>query len=151
MQRHAALIPLTHDHHHTLAQARRMLVAVRTGAAGERLAAAQEFLEFYSKETLKHFREEEEVLLPFWVEHSGDLTESLQEILAEHVTIHALVRKLRKEVDAGEVSPELLRELSEILQGHIRKEEDHIFPMIEKTLSEELDLLNLGPRDRMTK
>src|SRR5688500_9493831 len=92
--------------------------------AGARLAAAQESLEFYSKETPKHFREEEEVLLPFWIEHSGDLTESLQEILAEHVKIHALVRKLRKEVDVGKVSPELLRGLSETQQSHIGKEED---------------------------
>ena len=141
-------MPLTHDHHHALAQARRMLVAVGNREPDAQLAQAKEFLEFFSQETLQHFREEEEVLLPLWVEHVGDLPEPMQEILIEHVRIHAFVRKLSREVAAGVVNPESLRELGEALQSHIRKEENQVFPLIEKALSAQLQSFQLAPRDR---
>lgn len=152
MKRHEALIPLTHDHHHALAQARRMSVVVGTGDAGARLAQAEEFLDFYSRETIHHFREEEELVFALWTQHVHTVAEPLRELLAEHVKIHALVRALRDEVNKGDVGSQVLSELGKSLQDHIRKEEDVIFPLIEREVPDEiLRSIQLAPRDRGTK
>ena len=46
-RRHEALIPLTHDHHHTLAQARRLQDASKLEAETERRSIANDFVNFY--------------------------------------------------------------------------------------------------------
>lgn len=144
-KRHEALIPLTHDHHHALAQARRV-IAASSEDTGARLAQAQEFLDFFFRETLQHFREEEEVVFPLLV--NTEAVALLGEILLDHVRIHSLVRTLSTEVENREARSETLRELGEKLQSHIRKEEDQLFPMIEAVAAEGLASLRLGPRNR---
>jgi hypothetical protein len=54
-------MPLTHDHHHALAHARRLRAAGDAGGE-ERLERARVFVEFFESDLLLHFREEEEVL-----------------------------------------------------------------------------------------
>jgi hypothetical protein len=58
MKRHPALIPLSHDHHRALVEARRL----RAADAPESAAAATAFLRFFADETIPHFRQEEELL-----------------------------------------------------------------------------------------
>lgn len=64
MRRHDALIPLTHDHHHALARARRLRLAAASENGEEQRAAAEEFVEFFEGDSVLHFREEEEILFP---------------------------------------------------------------------------------------
>lgn len=152
MKRHEALIPLSHDHHHALGHARRMSVAAASGDADARLAQAEEFLDFYSRETINHFREEEELVFALWAQHVHEVGEPLRELLVEHVTIHALVRALRQEIAEGQVGPGLLGELGKSLKEHIRKEEDVVFPLIEKQVPDEiLRSIQLSPRDARLK
>jgi hypothetical protein len=65
MKRHPALIPLSHDHHHALVEARRLRRAADTPKSA---AVARAFLRFFAGETVGHFRDEEELLFPRLVE-----------------------------------------------------------------------------------
>ena len=130
MKRHAALVPLSHDHHHALVQARRLR------AHGS--AAATEFLRFFATETTRHFREEEELVFPLLY---GDEPESLREILLQHHRLRALAHRLR----SGE---DVTGELADLLDAHIRLEERELFELLQRTASDEQLLrLGLAPRE----
>ena len=62
MKRHPALVPLSHDHHHALVEARRLRRSAETEA--DPAAAAETFASFFASVTVPHFREEEEELFP---------------------------------------------------------------------------------------
>jgi hemerythrin-like domain-containing protein len=139
---------LTHDHHHALAWARRLRLAA--GAPDEdRLETARGFLEFFAAETILHFREEEELLFPLLVEHTGSVPEMVRQILTEHVELHALVCRLRRQAEAGAVPEQSVRDLGERLEGHIRLEERRVFPHIEQVVpAAALAGLHLAKRTR---
>ena len=61
MKRHRALIPLSHDHHHALVEARRLR---RAAGGADATGAARAFLRFFADESTRHFRDEEERLFP---------------------------------------------------------------------------------------
>lgn len=149
MKRHAALIPLTHDHHHALAHARRLRVASESADPEARLKQAGEFLEFFRADTLLHFREEEETLFPKMVDLPDAPLDMLGQVLLEHVRIHAAVERLAREADAEDVSEQSLARISSLLDAHIRLEERKLFPLIERSLSEEtLADIHLAARRR---
>jgi quercetin dioxygenase-like cupin family protein/hemerythrin-like domain-containing protein len=144
MKRHPSLVPLSHDHHHALVEARRLRRAAGSGDE-ERLAAAAGFLRFFSTETLRHFREEEERLFPILVGPDGAGGELLVQALLEHQRMHALVGRLEDGVAAGEASASQLRELGELLEAHVRLEERQLFPLIQEVVAEEtLEALDLA-------
>lgn len=148
MKRHAALVPLSHDHHQGLVQARRLRRAAESG--DKRLCAeqARAFLELYDHETLSHFREEEELLFPLALSERQEPPALLVRALVDHIRIHSLVAKLRTAVRVGEVSPELAALVGRTLEAHIRLEERELFPLIEQIASDgELESLALSPRD----
>lgn len=145
MKRHRALVALSHDHHHELVQARRLRRAADAGPE-ERLAAARAYVELFFGETVRHFRDEEEVLFPTFVRRSGE-TPLLRRILQEHMQLHGLVRALRAEAAGGEVHAESLRRLGDLLHEHVRAEERELFPAIEAALGDEdLDALRFPAR-----
>lgn len=149
MKRHDALIPLSHDHHHALAQARLLRRSADSDDADGRLARARDFLNFFSSETLRHFREEEELLFPMLLERADPPPEVLVQILIEHVRVHGLVRRLESEVEATSVERDTLRAIGELLQAHIRLEEGTLFPLIEELVAEQdLRRLTFRPRSR---
>ena len=146
MKRHASLIPLTHDHHHALAAARRLERAA-TSDVSERATQARGFLDFFEADTIAHFREEEEIVFPLVI----DVPEAkplLIRLLLEHVQLHALVFRLRAELDSGEVAPETTAQIASLLQRHIRREEKVLFPLIESLAADPLASVDLSPRDR---
>jgi hemerythrin-like domain-containing protein len=136
MKRHAALVPLSHDHHHALVEARRL---ARGAAEDEvdRIDAAERFLAFYAAETIAHFREEEERLFPLVVDQDDTANEPLLRTLLEHQRIHALVQRLTEGVAARSADAAVMRELGDLLHAHIRLEERELFPLIETTVSEQ--------------
>ena len=134
MKRHPSLVPLSHDHHHALVEARRLRRAAEADAA-EREAAADRFLRFFSAESIRHFRDEEELVFPLLAGADGRALELLTRALLEHQRAHALVRRLAAGPDA-----DVMRELGALLEGHVRLEERDLFPLIEETLPDELDL-----------
>jgi hemerythrin-like domain-containing protein len=148
MKRHPGLVPLTHDHHHALAQARRLLLAAR-GEPSDQVAAARTFTAFFEHETRAHFREEEELLFPLLVENGREPPEELTTALMQHVRIHALVMSLRREVEEGSTDASTLRAVGDLLKAHIRLEESRLFPLIERAVSDTaLAALPLAKRTR---
>ncbi|HEU6446386.1 MAG TPA: hemerythrin domain-containing protein [Gaiellaceae bacterium] len=144
MKRHRSLVPLSHDHHHALVEARR----VRRAAAGPDAAdAAAAFLRFFAAETTRHFREEEEALFPAAVGFD-EVQEPLVQALLEHQRLHALAAELERRLDGDEPAADVMRELGGLLEAHVRHEERVLFPLIERLLGEEaLARMQLGATD----
>jgi quercetin dioxygenase-like cupin family protein len=144
MKRHPALIPLSHDHHHALVEARRLR---RVADAPESAAAARAFLGFFADETVRHFREEEELLFPSILEFE-EARELLVQALLEHQHVHALTARLQQLVIGGGEVDDVMRELGRLLEAHVRLEERELFPLIER-LVEDLPELQAPRRDEV--
>lgn len=145
-KRHASLMPLTHDHHHGLAHARRLQVAADKDPA-DLAREAREFVSFFRTDTIAHFREEEEVVFPLVVDDPA--AESiLADVMVEHLRIHALVGRLTAEIAAGSVSKSTAVEVAESLKAHIRFEEKKVFPLIERLRGQALSYVQLSERTR---
>jgi quercetin dioxygenase-like cupin family protein len=112
VQRHPALVPLSHDHHHTLVAAR----ALRRGDPSRLLELRPE-LE-------RHFREEEELVFPLL----GRL-DPPPPSLAEACVQHAQIRARLDDPDA---------ELGLLLEAHVRLEERVLFGLVEQVAAESL-------------
>lgn len=135
MKRHPALRSFSDDHHQGLVRALRLRRAAG-GEGKEPAEAAKDFLGFWREDTRLHFRREEEVLLPVLAAWGMDLErEPFTTMLAQHARLRGLVMRLEDE--AGSVDPEVLAEIGQLLEAHIRLEERVIFPLIEETLPEE--------------
>jgi iron-sulfur cluster repair protein YtfE (RIC family) len=144
------LIPLTHDHHHALAQARG-LIAASDADAVTRSRAAESFLRFYQEDTLQHFHEEEEVLFPRLLDHVEEVPRELMQALVEHVRIHGMEILLRRTVAAGVPDGEQLRHLGETLRSHVRLEENELFPLIEAWVPDvEMNDMDFAERRRVS-
>jgi iron-sulfur cluster repair protein YtfE (RIC family) len=142
VRRHPALVPLSQDHQHELAHARRLHRAA-DAEPEQRLAAASAYADAFFAETVEHFRREEEILFPLYVRHAGS-TPTLERILREHMQLHGLVRALRTAAAAGEIAPEALRTLGALLHEHVRVEERELFEEIERIVPPaELERLRL--------
>lgn len=142
MKRHPSLVPLSHDHHHALVEARRLHRAA-DGDGEEARAGAESFLRFFSQQTLRHFREEEERLFPALIDGEDAAGELLVRALLDHQRIHAQVGRLERALAAGEAEPKLMRELAELLEAHVRLEERELFPLIEDRAPDALEGLDL--------
>jgi quercetin dioxygenase-like cupin family protein len=132
MKRHPALIPLSHEHHHALVEARHLTRAADTP---ESEAVATAFLRFFAAEIVRHFREEEELLFPRVVGFD-EARKLLIQALLEHQRLHALTARLQQIVTAGGEIDGLMRELGELLEAHVRLEERRLFPLIERLLED---------------
>jgi hemerythrin-like domain-containing protein len=141
MKRHPALVPLSHDHHHALVEARRLR---RAADSPESVAVATAFLRFFADDTVRHFREEEELLFPSVVEFE-EARELLVQALLEHQRLHALTAQLQHSVTTGGAVDDLMRELGDLLEAHVRLEERQLFPLIERLLK---DVTGLLPAER---
>jgi iron-sulfur cluster repair protein YtfE (RIC family) len=128
VKRHDALAGLSRDHHHAL------VVAQRLKRASERTApeARDKFLEYWREDGQRHFREEEDILLPAYAGFGDPEEPVIARVLVEHVRI----RRLAHEVASDNSSLLVLHALGEQLSAHVRREERELFPLIEQTLPE---------------
>jgi hemerythrin-like domain-containing protein len=127
MRRHQVLAPLSRDHQRGLLAAHR-LIGVTLADAAE---ARSRFLSFWLSEGNRHFRCEEEVLLPAFARHAPADHEAVVRVLTEHVDIRRRAFDLEVLATPG---VEALRELGQRLRDHIRHEERVLFPLIEEAL-----------------
>jgi len=106
---------------------------LRAADAGpeRRLAVASAYVDAFFAETVEHFRREEEILFPLYVRYAGS-TPMLERILREHMELHGLVAALRADAAAGDIPPEALRSLGDLLHDHVRVEERELFEEIER-------------------
>jgi iron-sulfur cluster repair protein YtfE (RIC family) len=135
MKRSEALAPLSRDHHQGLFVA----LKLKRADADTASQARETFLSFFEEEGARHFRAEEEVLLPAYARHTEPDQPAIIRVLVEHVDLRRRAQDLtaQSEPDLAE-----LHELGERFEGHIRHEERVLFPMIEEALPvEELERL----------
>lgn len=149
LKRHRSLHPLSEHHHHVLVQALQVRRAgtippSRHAAALERVARS--LVRFWKKTGQKHFREEEEVLLPAYARHVPlHQDEAVMRMLADHASIRAAFHELQAALAEHRLVEEGVAILGRMLHDHVRLEEEQVFPRIEATLSE-AELLALAPR-----
>jgi hemerythrin-like domain-containing protein len=146
--RHDSLVPLSHDHHHALAQARRLEEAASISDEPNRRRATDDFINFYLGSLLRHFREEEELFFAPLVDHEVALALVIQ-ALTEHLRVHARVRGLKRDLADGKAGPDQMAELAKLLTAHVRFEEREVLPLVEYFVSEDElnDLATSGRRD----
>lgn len=126
MKRAQALHQLSRDHHKALFIAQRL----RRAEESDIEARALEFLDFWRDHGQRHFRVEEEVLLPAYERVASAEEKPVVRVLTEHVTI----RRRAGDIEGGVKSLRSLRELGSILEDHVRHEERVLFPLIEQAL-----------------
>jgi hemerythrin-like domain-containing protein len=127
VRRHVALEPLSRDHHVALVAALRL----RRATAGDAAVARDAFLEFWRHHGARHFRIEEDVLLPAFAEHGDPETPCVVQMLVDHVRIRQQAQRLER-TDAPAL--EELHALGAALDAHVRLEERQVFPLIEAEL-----------------
>jgi iron-sulfur cluster repair protein YtfE (RIC family) len=132
--RHPSLVALSHDHHHGLALALRCRKQALgqlkpMGVAGLR-ERAQEFVDFYRADLIKHFRAEETVLFPLMRETAAANATLLDELIKQHQEITNAIAPL----EAGLGLSKLLFDIGDLLERHIRKEERELFPLFESQI-----------------
>jgi hypothetical protein len=132
MRRHRTLVPLSHDHHHALVEARRLRCAAEGPGSS---TAASAFLRFFASETVGDFRAEEELLFPAVVDFP-EAREPIVQALLEHQRIRARAALLRNRLDDRRALADIMRELGELLAAHVRHEERRLFPLIESLLDD---------------
>lgn len=126
MKRSAELTPLSHDHHQALFTAHRLARATDVSVAPDLLA-------WWSEDGSRHFRIEEEVLLPAWrsADPAAELALAIR-VLTEHLEIRMCLRL--GERDGWTVAA--LNAIGDLMQRHVRFEERELFPLIESRLDE---------------
>jgi hemerythrin-like domain-containing protein len=125
LKRHAALQPLSRDHHGALVQAR----ALRLEAGDAR--AARAFLDFVERELRGHMADEENALLP---RARGADASAAQRILAEHRELLALSAEIARALEAGSDLRSPMAEAGQLLDDHVRYEERHFFEVVQRAL-----------------
>ncbi len=124
MKRAEALRPLSREHLEALLAAKRLREAVDLSEA------ARAFLDFWQSDGARHFRVEEEVLLPGWAMHAEVDGDGVRRMLDEHLAI----RREALRLEAGEATLAEARELGRLLHDHVRFEERRLFPRVEEDL-----------------
>lgn len=138
MKRHAALVPLSHDHHHALVAAKRLRRAATRTTVEARTEAAQAFVAFFAADTARHFGEEEHLVCPLLAPDDP----LVRRTLADHARLRELVAVLERDLARGSAPAESLERLGSQLEAHIRFEEQELFPAVEaKATTAELDEL----------
>jgi hemerythrin-like domain-containing protein len=141
MKRHESLHALSQHHHFALLESLFIRRANDESGAIRELRlreVADKFIEFWEKKGKLHFREEEEILIPTYALHvSIQDDQDVMRMLADHAMIRAKIGKLASLLSNNEAFEKDLTELGELLQNHVRLEENIIFPRMEKILSEE--------------
>ena len=133
MRRHSALVPLSHDHQRGLVVARRL---ARAGSGTECLRAADDFVRFVEEEGSAHFREEEEIVFPLLAAFLDQPSELVDRALVEHGRLRAAA--VRYGLGREPVDGEAVAAVGRLLEAHIRCEERELFPLVERTVPDEV-------------
>lgn len=124
MKRDDSLRPLSREHLGALT------VAKKLRDADNSTGLAETFLNFWQEDGQRHFRVEEEVLLPIWAMHASVDRPGVMRMLEDHLTI----RRWALEIETRGLSVDEACDLGELLNAHVRFEERELFPQIEADL-----------------
>lgn len=118
MKRHPILVPLSHEHHHTLALCARIL-------RHPELNHSADINEHYVG-LMPHFEHEETMFAPLWRDLNRD------DLRARFENEHAVLRAMHAAPEYD--NPLWNVEFATLLRDHARFEERELFPAIEKLL-----------------
>lgn len=134
MKRHKCLTELSKDHHNglILAQIIKKDSPPYKNMPADLFGKKEYTSDFYNRELVKHFNEEEEILIPFVAGKDYELDKLCNQVKEEHSQIKSLMKRLNEKEDTEEI----LNEIGIVLEKHIRMEERNFFEMIQKVLDE---------------
>ena len=132
-KRHPSLIPLSHDHHHGLVLAERLVRGRATNPKSDWPEGAVEqgarLVHFFATDLQPHFEAEEAHLFPLAARALADGEARAGALIRDHETMRRMVREI--ESDPAGVTRDRLRAFGEILRAHIRSEERDFFPRVQ--------------------
>lgn len=130
MKRHEALAPLSREHHGALilAQLLKNLTTVYTGLPADVIGKAAYAIRFYNEGLIKHFKEEEDIIIATITGMDVTLDTLANEIIAEHKELQILFTTINDAVDLSAH----LEKIGNTLEQHIRKEERIFFPLVQQ-------------------
>jgi hemerythrin-like domain-containing protein len=138
-KRHPSLIPLSRDHHDGLMLALRLRQGTKAPLKGWSHDAAWQakyVVQFYKQHLVPHFHAEELALFPLMREQVRESIRTIETLLEQHGEIKRRVREF-EEADEKRLAQQL-REFGDLLDKHIRIEEDELFPIFEKSIPSNL-------------
>jgi hemerythrin-like domain-containing protein len=97
---------------------------------------ASHVVQFYRDHLVPHFKAEEKALFPVMKEHVTESLKTVDTLLHQHKEIRERVKTLENPGWTG--LEDRLREFGELLERHIRLEEDELFPLFEKSVPEDI-------------
>jgi hemerythrin-like domain-containing protein len=97
---------------------------------------ASHVVQFYRDHLVPHFEAEEKALFPVMEGHVVESVRTIDTLLHQHKEIRERVKSLEKPERTG--LEDRLREFGELLDRHIRIEEDELFPLFEKSVPEDV-------------
>jgi iron-sulfur cluster repair protein YtfE (RIC family) len=136
MKRHSSLAILSREHHGALilAQLLKKGAPAYKGLPVEPDGKADYALKFYQDNLVKHFADEEQVIIKRIKGIHPELDRLASEIVREHTELNGLFTGIK-------AAPDLAAHLDKLggaLEQHIRKEERVFFPLLQEVGSEEL-------------
>jgi hemerythrin-like domain-containing protein len=126
MKRAEELRSLSRDHHEALVIAKRL----REAADSDISEVVAKFRRFWRGHGQRHFRIEEELLLPAYERFGNARNDAVVRVLTDHV----MIRRRADELDRETVTTTALNELGQLLEEHVRHEERVLFPLIERAV-----------------
>ena len=136
MRRDPSLVPLSRQHHNGLA----LCVLTERELAedqspGTLVKLAERINDRYEVELTNHFSVEEEILFPVC---PASVSDEVEELAGEHRRMEKLVEQIRERPTVG-----LIREFTDLLRRHIRREERGLFEQVPGLIPPEV-LARLG-------
>jgi len=120
IKRSKELVPLSKEHHEGLLLGWKIKQGLGNGTNISRIAKYVQW--FWENELEQHFRKEEEVLAP----HLPADNELVQQMFREHEGLEALIN-----INAMIADEDILQQIADGLNAHIRFEERVLFPFAE--------------------
>ena len=131
MRRHESLVPLSRFHRSILFLA---LISKKNAPGIKGYPTTIEgkmdyAISFYEKKLQPHFKLEEEVLFPFIKERDRELDNLVDELISERKRFGLLFTRLKESK-----KEQVLNEVGELLEKHVRKEERQLFQKIQEII-----------------
>ena len=132
MQRAEQLKKLSREHHVSLKKKKKYSDLAETGSEADFIEAIKELNEYNDKDLELHFQHEERTIFAVIFKNYKEHIPLATPLLKEHGIMRLLIPQITPESAKQDFAV-----LGEILKDHTRVEERELFPIIEKTFTNE--------------